>query len=291
MQPLAIGEGHTDWLFDMQWITDTLLITGARDSKMALWSVGSLESAPPPQERGGEVTRSGPMAEDVQKLEPIVKFSNLAGSARSSPSHCERVRSLAYNRQKYTLASLQTNACGAIVHFWDLFSFIQTVEVEMPFCAENVCIEFDEESGHMYGVGSRSHVTFLDDRVPAATVGSLKSLDPDCGIRSLKFHHNLLSIGTGAGHVYFYDMRTRHYLSGGGGTSCSSGQQKPAALSLTATGGWLRRDETYRSFFSGMPEPLNAIYTHCYSPARTKFFTAGGPLPLGLHGNYAGVWV
>ena len=57
----------------------------------------------------------------------------------------------------------------------------QTVEVEMPFCAENVCMEFDRQSGHMYGVGSRSHVTFLDDRVPASTVGSLKSLDPECG--------------------------------------------------------------------------------------------------------------
>ena len=55
----------------------------------------------------------------------------------------------------------------------------------MPFCAENVCLEFDEESGHMYGVGSRSHVTFLDDRVPDATVGSLKSLDTDCGEISL----------------------------------------------------------------------------------------------------------
>lgn len=52
-----------------------------------------------------------------------------------------------------------------------------------------------------------------------------------------------------------------------------------------------KRDETYRSFFSGYPEPPNAIYTHCYSPLGTKLFVAGGPLPLGLCGNYAGVWV
>ena len=87
---------------------------GARDCKMALWSVGSLESAPP-QERGGEATRSGPMAEDVQKLEPIVKFSNLAGSARSSPSHCERVRSLAYNRQKYVSPRITHLVCVQLV--------------------------------------------------------------------------------------------------------------------------------------------------------------------------------
>ena len=74
-----------------------------------------------------------------------------------------------------------------IDRFFSYSSALQTVEVEMPFCAENVCVEFDEESGHMYGVGSRSHVTFLDDRVPASTVGSLKSLDPDCGWWSLSF--------------------------------------------------------------------------------------------------------
>ena len=57
----------------------------------------------------------------------------------------------------------------------------QTVQVEMPFCAENVCVELDADNGHMYGIGSRSHVTFLDDRISGSTVGSLKSLDADCG--------------------------------------------------------------------------------------------------------------
>lgn len=264
---------------------------------MALWSVGTLESSKDDKNSGREETKTGPMAEDVQRLEPIVQFSNVAerNNRRMSPnSHCERVRSLAYNRERYTLASLQTNACGATVHFWDLYTFLQKTDIDMPFCAENVCIEFDNQSGHMYGVGSRSHVTFLDDRVPASTVGSLKSLDPDCGIRSLKFNHNLLSIGTGAGHIYFYDIRTRHYLNtSSSGSSRQQHQSRPTAraLSLTASAGWLRRDETYQSFFSGLPEPLSAIYTHCYSPSKTKLFTAGGPLPLGLYGNYAGVWI
>ena len=34
----------------------------------------------------------------------------------------------------------------------------------------------------------------------------------------------------------------------------------------------------------------NAIYTHCYDPSGTKLFTAGGPLPAGLWGNYAALW-
>lgn len=34
----------------------------------------------------------------------------------------------------------------------------------------------------------------------------------------------------------------------------------------------------------------NAIYTHCYDDSGVRLFAAGGPLPAGLVGNYAGVW-
>jgi len=49
------------------------------------------------------------------------------------------------------------------------------------------------------------------------------------------------------------------------------------------------RDATWRDYFSDYPY-LNAIYTHCYDDSGTRLFTAGGPLPAGLVGNYAGVW-
>ncbi len=51
-----------------------------------------------------------------------------------------------------------------------------------------------------------------------------------------------------------------------------------------------RRDNTYRDFFSNLPEPPNAIYTHKYSPSKSKMLLAGGPLPLGLYGNYCSLW-
>ena len=70
-------------------------VAGGRDSQMALWSVSCLEPATE------ETRRGGPMAEDVQRLEPIIKFSNIAGNISSSGSHSERVRSLAYNRERY----------------------------------------------------------------------------------------------------------------------------------------------------------------------------------------------
>jgi len=33
-----------------------------------------------------------------------------------------------------------------------------------------------------------------------------------------------------------------------------------------------------------------AIYTHQYDHSGTRLFTAGGPLPASLRGNYAGLW-
>lgn len=48
-------------------------------------------------------------------------------------------------------------------------------------------------------------------------------------------------------------------------------------------------DDTYRDFFMDQEYP-NAIYAHCYDDSGTKLFAAGGPLPAGLWGNYAGLW-
>uniref|UniRef100_A0A8C5T9K2 DDB1- and CUL4-associated factor 12 beta-propeller domain-containing protein n=1 Tax=Malurus cyaneus samueli TaxID=2593467 RepID=A0A8C5T9K2_9PASS len=49
-------------------------------------------------------------------------------------------------------------------------------------------------------------------------------------------------------------------------------------------------DETWRNYFSDIHFFPNAVYTHCYDSSGTKLFVAGGPLPSGLHGNYAGLW-
>ena len=74
-----------------------------------------------------------------------------------------------------------------------------------------MCVEVDADGTLMYAVGSKSHVIFMDTR-EATSIWSMKSLDPNCGVRSLAFNQQLLSVGTGAGHIYFYDLRTRNWL-------------------------------------------------------------------------------
>lgn len=48
-------------------------------------------------------------------------------------------------------------------------------------------------------------------------------------------------------------------------------------------------DEEYVDGFQNV-KYTPAIYTHCYDASGTRLFTAGGPLPANLYGNYAGLW-
>lgn len=53
----------------------------------------------------------------------------------------------------------------------------------MPFCAENVCMELDEDGTQLYAVGSRSHITLIDSRQQHKSAGTISSIDADCGKR------------------------------------------------------------------------------------------------------------
>lgn len=64
---------------------------------------------------------------------------------------------------------------------------------------------------------------------------------------------------------------------------------KLSTISLCLFSFFQRHDETYRDFFWESDYP-SAIYTHRYDSTGTRLFAAGGPLPAGLWGNYAGLW-
>lgn len=48
LDPVCVGEqGHRDWVYDMCWLDDEFLVSGSKDSKMALWQIDSdLSEAP-----------------------------------------------------------------------------------------------------------------------------------------------------------------------------------------------------------------------------------------------------
>ncbi|CAG2123301.1 unnamed protein product [Medioppia subpectinata] len=75
----------------------------------------------------------------------------------------------------------------------------------------------------------------------------------------------------------FFDIRAMKYLE-------SDGQS-----ALKASKGCYYPEELYSDMYMQY-EYSPAIYTHQYDSSKTRLFTAGGPLPAGLQGSYAGLW-
>lgn len=105
--------------------------------------------------------------------------------------------------------------CQCVINFNIFIAVLfQITKIPMSYTAESVCLEVDTDlNTQLYVVGSRSHVTFIDARVPHWPAGFLKSPDDECGVRSLKFNQDVLSFGTGAGNLFFYDLRAGALLS------------------------------------------------------------------------------
>jgi len=78
----------------------------------------------------------------------------------------------------------------------------------------------------------------------------------------------------------FYDVRAGKYLE--------SSINASRTVVLKASKGYVFPEEEMDGFQQIKYVP--AIYTHCYDHSGTRLFSAGGPLPANLVGNYAGIW-
>ncbi|XP_052100678.1 DDB1- and CUL4-associated factor 12-like [Mytilus californianus] len=257
--PVMVGEcSHSDWIFDIEWVDDEYVLTGSRDSQLALWKVDNLEK--------NESTESTSLQfpEYTIKKPEVVKLCDKA----------QKVRALCFDYNRKELGVLSLNA---YFHIWDVESFSPVSSRKLFHSRENVCMAVSIDKT-MYAVGSQSHINLVDPRSPN-TLTTVISKYRGGGVRSLSFKGDILTIGTGVGHVLFFDVKGGKYIE----TECGD------VCSLKVAKGWLLHDENYREFFMEHLYP-NAIYTHQYDHTGTRLFTAGGPLPAGLWGNYAGLW-
>jgi len=256
LDPICVGEnGHRDWIFDQTWIDDQFFVSGSRDGTIALWRV------------------TDQMIQDVTEAE-IPNHQFISPLQVKPCKGADKVRALCYNSKSEEVAVISINS---YIHCWNARTMKQLMSKRLPHTLENCCIAPDEEY-QLYAVGSKSHTDLLDSRT-LQSVRKIPSRHSGCGIRSVSFKGNILTIGTGTGLLLFWDLRANKCLE--------STMNSNRAVQIKAGRGWVDRDD---GFMDGVSKYSPAIYTHCYDSSGTRLFAAGGPLQNSTMGNYVGLF-
>jgi WD repeat-containing protein 40A len=259
MDPLCVGErGHTDYIFDIKWLDDEFLVTGSRDSTIGLWRVDQSM-----QENCYSSSNSKPLT--------------IKALATKKCRDADKIRALLFNKQTTEIVALSLNAK---VHLFSAETLQQKYNRPLPYSQENVCLAQSPDF-KQYAVGSKNQIFLLDSNT-LETHKKIPTLYPHSGIRSLSFTKDILTIGTGNGHVLFYDLRNGSYLD-------KFGIEPKSQADLCTSKGYVERDDAYFDTFYNI-DYSPAVYTHCYDQSGMKLFTAGGPLPANLRGCYASLW-
>ncbi|XP_012520297.1 PREDICTED: DDB1- and CUL4-associated factor 12-like protein 2 [Propithecus coquereli] len=284
LDPMCLGDchGHRDCIFAIAWMSDTVAVTSSRDGTMALWrpDLDVFHGV-----RGSIAWHNNLGLPMYTHIHPM----SVEAIPRSTMNPSNRkVRALAFSGKNQELGAVSLDG---YFHLWKARSTLsRLLSLRLPYCRENVCLTYCNELS-LYAVGSQSHVCFLDPRLGQQNIRPMCSREGGSGVRSLSFYQHVLTVGTGHGSLLFYDIRAHKFLEER--ASCNPDSPPGSAgrkLKLICGRGWLSRDNLRVNYFGGMEEFPNALYTHCYNWPELKLFVAGGPLPSGLHGNYAGLW-
>ncbi|KAI8812886.1 WD40-repeat-containing domain protein [Cladochytrium replicatum] len=313
-RPLAVLRGHTDMVFSVEWVNDTTLVSGSRDTTVKIFSIDresvlarshEHETAANPPCRVPSVPSSISPGRPsyLQQLNPLPQPA--IPHRVSVKHHSSKVRDLRMDRLRSQFLTLSTDGTIAL---WDARECRVVQSSPLIYSSETVCVGLDVET-NFYAIGSQSHVSFYDPRVGGSAgegiVHVCDSLDEGWGVRCVRFRDGVAVVGGGLGRLSFYDMRMRAYLewtpfttesktvqtktvtgealdvrdetlSNSGIVEPAPRQRVPRPTNYLNTGkGWLLRDPLYQSHFNGT-DIRNAIYAIAFEEDLVRAGTRRG---------------
>lgn len=151
LDPVCVGENaHKDWVFDMCWLDDQFLVSGSRDTRMALWKI----------------------TDDLINRLEVPTYQHISAVSVKECRNSQKVRALTFNKTYDEVAALSLNG---YIHIWSALSFQQKLSRKLPSSQENVCIAVQD--GGLYAIGCRSYTLLLDARTLQVSYEQLWALN------------------------------------------------------------------------------------------------------------------
>lgn len=98
LDPICIGENaHRDWVFDMCWLDDQFLVSGSRDTKLALWRINEDIIDFPEQKKEEEPESSFP------------SYAHINSVCIKDVRSAQKIRAVCFNKEYKEIALLSLN--------------------------------------------------------------------------------------------------------------------------------------------------------------------------------------
>ena len=97
LDPICIGENaHRDWVFDMCWLDDQFLVSGSRDTKLALWRIN-------------EDIIDFPEKKKEEEAEPCPSYAHINSVCIKDVRSAQKIRAVCFNKEYKEIALLSLN--------------------------------------------------------------------------------------------------------------------------------------------------------------------------------------
>ncbi|KFM25623.1 DDB1- and CUL4-associated factor 12 [Auxenochlorella protothecoides] len=302
-RPVATLVGHLDWVFGLAWLSDAHLVTASRDAS-DYGRHGDFRKSFGGKVRGVEYDAATRTLATLS-LEGAVRLHDPGDNLRLirridlKPRNAgEELVCLALT-PSFAAAGRQTDVVlmdtrtrrGAMTI---IPSPDATVIDLKPRNAgeELVCLALTPSFA---AAGRQTDVVLMDTRTRRGAMTIIPSPDATVGVRSVSVQDDLVSFGTGAGKLCFFDVRAGKLLDRAARREAAVGQYHTPALlaplpfALETGPGWLDQNQTYWDHFANT-RVQHACYAHAWDPAAQRVFACGGPLAFGMRGCYMGLW-